>query len=237
MVAPVDNFGNATYGFALLEGIIIPISWIFILVTLITEHKTSLPSTPSRGHGLILLLCWLGNFVLINLPLISIESPSWWWRLNKSSDFAEFSIWLIQYVCSLFVFLIGIKAPGLPNYALHYAHLNAESGESGTRRINYKLYMKRFKFLLPFIWPKSHVLLQLRVLICILLLVAGRVANLYTPIFYKELGFPSCTLHDSFKNDSRMSLRDSVFPKLKILPGLSSEFDDALVNFSEHLAD
>jgi len=40
----------------------------------------------------------------------------------------------------------------------------------------------------PFLWPKGSILLQLSVLVCILLLVAGRVANLYLPIYYKKIG-------------------------------------------------
>jgi len=40
----------------------------------------------------------------------------------------------------------------------------------------------------PFMWPRGSVLLQLCVLVCILLLVAGRVANLFLPIYYKKIG-------------------------------------------------
>jgi len=40
----------------------------------------------------------------------------------------------------------------------------------------------------PFLWPKGSVALQLCVLVCIVLLVAGRVANLFLPIYYKKIG-------------------------------------------------
>jgi len=40
----------------------------------------------------------------------------------------------------------------------------------------------------PFMWPKGSILLQLSVLICVLLLVAGRVANLFLPLYYKKIG-------------------------------------------------
>lgn len=41
---------------------------------------------------------------------------------------------------------------------------------------------------MPFVWPKSSPTLQLRVIICFLLLAAGRVSNVYVPILYKQLG-------------------------------------------------
>jgi len=42
----------------------------------------------------------------------------------------------------------------------------------------------------PFMWPKGNVLLQLCVIVCVALLIAGRVANLYLPIYYKMIGKP-----------------------------------------------
>ena len=42
--------------------------------------------------------------------------------------------------------------------------------------------------LMPFVWPKNTLSLQLRVLVCFLLLGAGRVANVYVPLLYKMLG-------------------------------------------------
>ena len=41
---------------------------------------------------------------------------------------------------------------------------------------------------MPFLWPKKSCGLQLRVLICFVLLAAIRVANVFVPILYKMLG-------------------------------------------------
>ena len=46
----------------------------------------------------------------------------------------------------------------------------------------------KLKIIGPMIWPKGSVWLQLCVVICALLLVAGRVCNLYVPIYYKHIG-------------------------------------------------
>lgn len=40
----------------------------------------------------------------------------------------------------------------------------------------------------PFIWPKKSLALQLRVVACILLVVAGRVANVYVPLYSAKIG-------------------------------------------------
>ena len=44
------------------------------------------------------------------------------------------------------------------------------------------------RMLVPFMWPRKSLGLQLVVMVCVLLLVAGRVVNLYTPIMYKYIG-------------------------------------------------
>lgn len=49
-------------------------------------------------------------------------------------------------------------------------------------------FFSKLRTLLPFVWPKNAPSLQLRVLICFLLLGAGRVANVYVPVLYKMLG-------------------------------------------------
>jgi ATP-binding cassette subfamily B (MDR/TAP) protein 6 len=42
--------------------------------------------------------------------------------------------------------------------------------------------------LLPYLWPKKSVWLQLRVLVCVLLLAGVRVANVFVPLLSKEIG-------------------------------------------------
>ena len=66
----------------------------------------------------------------------------------------------------------------------------------------------------PFMWPKKSFFLQMCVVICILLLIIGRVVNLYTPILYKMI---SETLN------CYMSLHISaVYPRLLTLAWQSS---------------
>jgi len=41
---------------------------------------------------------------------------------------------------------------------------------------------------IPFAWPKHNLLLQLVFILCLLLLAAGRILNLYIPIYNKQIG-------------------------------------------------
>lgn len=48
--------------------------------------------------------------------------------------------------------------------------------------------MQKIKMIIPFIWPKKNFALQLRIVACILLVVASRVANVYIPIYSAKIG-------------------------------------------------
>ena len=42
-----------------------------------------LPSIPTRGHGLVLLILVTISFVFETLALLSWFSPLWWWTVRK----------------------------------------------------------------------------------------------------------------------------------------------------------
>lgn len=48
--------------------------------------------------------------------------------------------------------------------------------------------MRKVKMIAPFVWPKKSLALQLRVLACILLVIAGRVANVFVPLYSAKIG-------------------------------------------------
>lgn len=61
-----------------------------------------------------------------------------------------------------------------------------ENGQS--QGSTFKNVFKKLRTLAPFLWPKKDCVLQLRVLVCFLLLIAGRGINLYVPIYSKLIG-------------------------------------------------
>ena len=48
-------------------------------------------------------------------------------------------------------------------------------------------FWRKSKLIFPYVWPKGQYLLQLRVVVCLVLLAAGRVVNVYVPLFYKTI--------------------------------------------------
>eukprot|EP00070_Physeter_catodon_P019948 XP_023980452.1 ATP-binding cassette sub-family B member 6, mitochondrial isoform X2 [Physeter catodon] len=65
--------------------------------------------THSRG----LLLLWTVAFAAENLALVSWNSPQWWWARANLSQQVQFSLWVLRYVVSGGLFVLGLWAPGL----------------------------------------------------------------------------------------------------------------------------
>lgn len=65
---------------------------------------------------------------------------------------------------------------------------SAFKGRNDENTSTFNNVWKKVKILAPFLWPKKELVLQCRVLICFLLLMAGRVVNLYVPIYNKKIG-------------------------------------------------
>ena len=48
--------------------------------------------------------------------------------------------------------------------------------------------LSKVKLMLPYIWPKGSVVLQLTVVTCLIILGAGRVLNVFVPLYSKYIG-------------------------------------------------
>lgn len=48
-----------------------------------TERKYLLPSVPTRGHGLVLLIFWTLVFISENLLFINLGQKQWWFHLGS----------------------------------------------------------------------------------------------------------------------------------------------------------
>ena len=72
-----ENGGVA--GVDLLVFLCLFISWFSSLRLLSLERKQLLPTIPTRGHGLVLLVFWALAFLRENLAFISWWSHNWWW--------------------------------------------------------------------------------------------------------------------------------------------------------------
>ena len=66
--------------------------------------------------------------------------------------------------------------------------IDSQGAQQEQQESTWRGLLRKMAMLWPFLWPKGSVPLQLCVLVCVGLLVAGRVANLFLPIYYKKIG-------------------------------------------------
>ena len=100
------------------------------------------------------------------------------------------------------VFVLGLRAPGLtPTHQYSSFGGRRSNGEasgngeatggeeerSASEGSTWRNFWRKIWRLLPFMWPRSSPLLQLQLFICLLLLAAMRVTNVFVPIFYKKI--------------------------------------------------
>ncbi|XP_011635497.1 ATP-binding cassette sub-family B member 6, mitochondrial [Pogonomyrmex barbatus] len=182
------------YGYMILTSILTIIVYPYSIYILKVERHKLLPSVPPHGHGLVLLGFWTLAFVAENLVLINIGKLEWWFHLNSLTDQIEMALFVLRYASNLLIFALGLRAPGIANnFDSEYHTLH----DSTTRSRYYQrisdnastwtnLWYKT-KTLAPFLWPKSDFLLQLRVIFCFMLLLFGRLINLYVPIYNKKI--------------------------------------------------
>lgn len=101
-------------------------------------------------------------------------------------------LFVTRFLCSLLIFVLGLKAPGvMAPYNPHHRLENDSPSESAGNVPTGSAFRngwRKLRTLFPYLWPKKDKLLQLAVIICIILLVAGRVIKLFLPIYRKLLG-------------------------------------------------
>ncbi|KAM0730260.1 ATP-binding cassette sub-family B member 6 [Formica fusca] len=184
------------YGYMIFTTVMTVIVYPYSIYILKIERHKLLPSVPPHGHGLVLLGFWTLAFVAENLVFVNIGKLEWWFHLNSLTDQIEMALFVLRYVSNLLIFALGLRAPGIAgNFDSDYRTLNDGS------TISSRYYQRRpdnnvstwvnlwykVKVLSPFLWPKSDLLLQLRVIFCFMLLLSGRLINLYVPIYNKKI--------------------------------------------------
>ncbi|KAL5012191.1 hypothetical protein ScPMuIL_010742 [Solemya velum] len=176
-------------GYQLLNALVAMVIWPLSLRLMCLERNNALPSIPTRGHGLVLLIFWTLAFVRENVAFVSWWNQSWWWYLESDGDRIEFSLWLIRYLCTFLLFVLGFRAPGLPRSINHLLLDEEEQHRAQTEpKSTWSNIWKKVKLMLPFIWPKGSPKLQITVFFCVILLVAGRGINVLVPIYNKNIG-------------------------------------------------
>ncbi|XP_076463743.1 ATP-binding cassette sub-family B member 6-like [Babylonia areolata] len=186
-------YDKVLYGYQILTACTQVLAYLVTLRLIFLERGSALPSIPTRGHGLLLLVFWALALVRENLAFVSWWSQEWWWTLDSESDFIELGFWILRYVCTLSLLVLGILGWGLPS-ARHpfYTLLNQDQADSGGSSAQqststWSNVWSKVKLMMPYVWPKGNIFLQLTVVLCLLILAAGRVLNVFVPLYSKYI--------------------------------------------------
>nr|XP_045600153.1 ATP-binding cassette sub-family B member 6-like [Procambarus clarkii] len=186
---------HVIYGYMILYFACNLVCWPLSLRIVFLERNYLLPTIPTRGHGVALLVFWTLVFVSENLAFLNLRNEDWWFDLSTVTDKLEFSLFIVRYTCGCLLFILGLKAPGISslqdyvNFGGTFIDPEITDDQSrslgGSQGSTWRNTWKKLKILFPFMWPKKNALLQLAVITCFVLLLAGRVANVFVPIYYK----------------------------------------------------
>lgn len=106
-----DPSHQPIFGYQILHVCLTLFVYATLLCLLLREHNYLLPATPSRGHGLVLLVSWTLLFIIENLQLINMNSTRWV-NLSGMQNRVELALFAVRYTMCLGVFVLGLKAPG-----------------------------------------------------------------------------------------------------------------------------
>ncbi|XP_055941159.1 ATP-binding cassette sub-family B member 6-like isoform X2 [Argiope bruennichi] len=194
-------YNRIIYGYMIFHTLLYCFAFPFAIYLLYLERHKALPSIPTSGHGLVLLVFWTSVFIIENLTLLNLKNEKWWFRLNNLSDKIEFGFFVLRYLCGVLLFILGLNAPGIPSaqdyFLFRQLQLQSDTAallESGSHRREvsenpsaFADFGKKIKRLIPFLWPKRSIKLQIRVLICFGFLILGRVITVLVPQYNKYI--------------------------------------------------
>nr|QHX41459.1 ATP-binding cassette sub-family B member 6 [Halisarca dujardinii] len=202
--------GLQIWGVDIVETVLGMASWIFSVVYLYTYRRsTFLRGTPS----FVLILFWGLNGIRYCLYVVAWSNPQWWWRLQSNRDISDLVLFASR--CCLLAVLLAVgvvfttgrrccvERPGRRSYRLLVnadsdADCDAESSDQAKPKVleggitkatgsTFQNTWKKIRILFPYVWPKGKPHLQVRVLLCFVLLAGGRAVNVFVPIYYKNI--------------------------------------------------
>lgn len=197
--------GGAINGSLVLVDTVSILAWGFSLLVIIRERMSIFYSLP---HSFSLVVFWVMSALWLCCSVVSLHSPLWWWGTKTPLDIAQIAVFGVRSALLVLLILFGVLRPlcsKQSKYRLlfnadevdpvsiqseHQKHDRAKAGSFNRKSSEGSTFgniFKKCKLLFPYIWPRGHPILQLRVAVCFLLLVSGRVINLYVPMYYKKI--------------------------------------------------
>jgi len=74
---------HKAYPYQILVAAFMAVAWPMAAIVTSLERRRMLPSIPTRGHGLVLLLFVTIAFAAENIAFLSWYSSLWWWTKRK----------------------------------------------------------------------------------------------------------------------------------------------------------
>ncbi|XP_008585692.1 PREDICTED: ATP-binding cassette sub-family B member 6, mitochondrial isoform X2 [Galeopterus variegatus] len=167
--------------------------WLLLLERRQARQNLAMGVWIKFRHSPGLLILWTVAFAAENLALVSWNSPQWWWARADLGQQVQFSLWVLRYVVSGGLFVLGLWAPGLrpQSYTLqvHDEDPDVERNQvrSTDQRSTWQDLGRKLRLLSGYLWPRKSPALQLVVLICLGLMGLDRALNLLVPIFYRDI--------------------------------------------------
>ena len=193
---------HSIHGYTILQDCLGLLAWVVASATAYSERGRVMNG---RGHGTWLVVFWLLEGAWQVLQLLGCSNPSWWWGLRSPADLYDLIIYCLRTSLLVSLLLVGVVSPLFRhthrNYTLlvnsdpvnttehNSARESQREGSFVQKRTSsaFAGLWTKARLLFPYVWPRGHPLLQLRVAICFLILVAARVINVYVPLYYKKI--------------------------------------------------
>uniref|UniRef100_A0A1I8FIA6 ABC transmembrane type-1 domain-containing protein n=1 Tax=Macrostomum lignano TaxID=282301 RepID=A0A1I8FIA6_9PLAT len=177
--------------------IVVALASDFVL-TVGPRHTACCRSVPTRGHGAY-PTAHVDSSSSLGTAQPAILPPQWWFRLVKPADQPE----LLCYGPLAYLHPASLRS-GPARRAAEYPvwagaprprtrRVRSSAGSAGASSSQQSAWFglgHKLRLMLPYVWPSSSPLLQLRVVACVLLLACGRVINCSVPIYSNGLADP-----------------------------------------------
>lgn len=167
--------------------------WLLVVERSQARHSLAMGIWIKFRHSPGLLLLWSVAFAAENLALVSWNSPQWWWARANLDQQVQFGLWVLRYVVSGGLFVLGLWAPGLRplSYTLQVHDEDQDTERSQVRSTDqqstWRDLGRKLRLLSGYLWPRGSPALQLVVLICLGLMGLDRALNVLVPIFYRDI--------------------------------------------------
>ena len=199
--------GEEIYGYTIVLDALGITSWIFSVALV---HRERFQILYQKYHGIVLVVFWLLNALWLSLQLMSWGNSKWWWHLRTRGDISDLALFTVRSVLVAAIVGVGVIRPLFVRRTEYSLLVNLDQedvvspeGEEKERQEKQERKEGTFvrrrttsafsdiwnkcKLLFPYVWPKGKPTLQLRVAFCFLLLVSGRVINVFVPIYYSKI--------------------------------------------------